>query len=98
MNAKRILADYAPMFVIWLLLVLWFGAMSDSFLSARTLTTIAGQVPTLAIIACGMTLVLIIAGIDLSVGSSMALSACVLCVALARWNCPLPVRHGYPEV
>jgi len=91
MNAKRILADYAPMFVIWILLVLWFGAMSDNFLSPRTLTTIAGQVPPLAIIACGMTFVLIIAGIDLSVGSAMALSACVLCTAIAKWNSPLPV-------
>jgi len=91
MNARRILADYAPMFIIWILLVLWFGAMSDNFLSRRTLTTIAGQVPPLAIIACGMTFVLIIAGIDLSVGSAMALCACVLCTALARWHCPLPV-------
>jgi ribose transport system permease protein len=91
MNARRILADYAPMFVIWLLLVLWFGAMSDNFLSPRTLITIAGQVPPLAIIACGMTFVLIIAGIDLSVGSAMALSACVLCSAIGKWNCPLPV-------
>lgn len=91
MKWKRFAADYAPMFVIWLLLVLLFGAMSDNFLTTRTLTTIAGQVPPLAIIACGMTLVLIIAGIDLSVGSVLALSGSVLCVSLARWELSLPV-------
>ncbi len=91
MNWKRMAADYAPLFVIWLLLVLLFGAMSDNFLTGRTLKTIAGQVPPLAIICTGMTLVLIIAGIDLSVGSVLALSGSVLCVALANWGCPLPL-------
>ena len=91
MNWKRIAADYMPMFGIWLLIVLLFGMTSDHFLTARTLTTIAGQVPPLGLICCGMTLVLIVAGIDLSVGSVLALSASLLCVALARWELPMSV-------
>ena len=91
MNAKRIALDYGPMFVIWLALVLVFGALSDNFLTLRTLSSIAGQVPPLAIICCGMTLVLIIAGIDLSVGSVLALSGSVLCVAIANWELPIAV-------
>jgi ribose transport system permease protein len=79
------------MFVIWLIVVLVFGATSENFLTPRTLSTIAGQVPPLAIMACGMTLVLIIGGIDLSVGSVLALSGAVLCVAVAHWNWPLPL-------
>ncbi len=50
MNWKRIAADYGPMLIIWLILVLLFGALSDNFLTARTLKAIAGQVPPLAII------------------------------------------------
>lgn len=91
LNWKRFASEYLPMLVIWLILVLLFGIMSDNFLTTRTLTTIAGQVPPLAMIACGMTLILIIAGIDLSVGSVLALSGSILCVALANWNLPLPL-------
>jgi len=41
------------------------------------------------VIAVGMTCVLIIAGIDLSVGSVLALSSAVLGVAMVRFNLPL---------
>ena len=85
---KSFIADYGPMLTIWVVLVLLFGAMSDNFLTTRTLTNIAGQVPPLAVIACGMTFVLIIAGIDLSVGSVLALSGSVLCVSMG--SMPLP--------
>ncbi|MEM7700127.1 MAG: ABC transporter permease, partial [Verrucomicrobiota bacterium] len=88
MNGKKLLADYAPMCVIWVLIVLLFGALSENFLTVGTLTTIAGQVPPLALICCGMTLVLIIGGIDLSVGSVLALGASILSVLLAK-GCPL---------
>lgn len=89
MNYKRWIADYAPMILIWLGLVLLFGILSDNFLTARTLATLASQIPPLAIIACGMTLVLIIAGIDLSVGSTLALASAMLGVALIDWELPL---------
>ncbi|MEM9478142.1 MAG: ABC transporter permease [Verrucomicrobiota bacterium] len=88
-NWKRLAADYGPMLAIWVVLVLLFGALSDNFLTTRTLANIAGQVPALAVIACGMTFVLIIAGIDLSVGSVLALSGSVLCVSMGVL--PLPV-------
>ncbi len=91
MNTKRFLTTYGPMFGIWILIVLLFGVLSDNFLTTRTFLTIAGQVPPLVIICCGMTLILIIGGIDLSVGSVLALSASLLCVALARWELALPV-------
>ena len=86
MSLKSTIAHYAPLIVIWALLIMLFGFMSDNFLSTRTLATLASQIPPLAIIACGMTLVLIIAGIDLSVGSVLALSGAMLGVALADWG------------
>ena len=42
----------------------------------------ANQVPDLTVIAVGMTFVLIIGGIDLSVGSVMALGSAMLGVAM----------------
>jgi ribose transport system permease protein len=46
-------------------------------------------VPDLLVIATGMTLVLIAGGIDLSVGSVLALSGVILGMAMADWGWPL---------
>lgn len=46
-----------------------------NFLKTENLLNIAGQIAIIAIIAIGMTMVIITAGIDLSVGSLLALSA-----------------------
>ena len=48
-----------------------------NFLKADNLLNVANQIAVIAIIAIGMTLVIITAGIDLSVGSLIALSAVV---------------------
>lgn len=53
------------------------------FLKPTNLTNVAGQSAVFAIIAVGMTMVIITAGIDLSVGSLVALAA-VTCALLAR--------------
>ncbi|MDY0168110.1 MAG: ABC transporter permease [Thermoguttaceae bacterium] len=83
------LADYVGMIVVLAALVALFSMMSDRFLTPRTFITIANQIPDLVAIAVGMTLVLVIAGIDLSVGSVLALGASVLGVAMTRWGWPL---------
>ena len=77
------------MLAIWIGLLLLFGVLSQSFLTARTLSTLANRIPTLAVVAAGMTLVLIIGGIDLSVGSVLGLSGAVLGVAMVNWRWPL---------
>jgi ribose transport system permease protein len=83
------LGEYAAMLGIWIGLVLLFGALSQNFLTARTFGTVANRIPTLAVVAAGMTLVLIIGGIDLSVGSVLGLSGSVLGVALVNWGWPM---------
>jgi len=54
-----------------------------NFLKSDNLLNIANQIAVIAIVAIGMTLVIITAGIDLSVGSLIALSA-VVCALLIR--------------
>lgn len=49
------------------------------FLNASNLINIASQIAVIALLAIGMTLVIITGGIDLSVGSLIALSAVVAC-------------------
>ncbi|MFT5134370.1 MAG: ribose transport system permease protein [Gammaproteobacteria bacterium] len=74
-----------------ILLVIFFGLVSDNFLSLATLTTILNQLPALTIVTVGMTLILIVGGIDLSVGSVLGLSAAVVGVAMLHWGLPLYV-------
>jgi ribose transport system permease protein len=83
------LGEYAAMLGIWVGLMLLFGVLSQNFLTARTLGTVANRIPTLAVVAAGMTLVLIIGGIDLSVGSVLGLAGSVLGVAMVNWQWPM---------
>lgn len=58
----------------------------STFLSASNLRNVADQIAVIAIIAIGMTMVIITAGIDLSVGSLVALSAVTAAWCIQRWG------------
>ena len=60
-----------------LLLILFFSVTSEFFLSPNNITNILTQVTINLILAVGMTFVILIGGIDLSVGSVMAFAAVV---------------------
>lgn len=58
----------------------------STFLSASNLRNVADQIAVIAIIAIGMTMVIITGGIDLSVGSLVALSAVTTAWLIQRWG------------
>jgi ribose transport system permease protein len=62
---------------------------SNVFLEPGNLTDILRQVSVTGIIAVAMTFVILTAGIDLSVGSILALSTSVVAIGLTRWSVPL---------
>ncbi len=66
-----------------------FGLVTDHFWSALTFRTLANQLPPLVVASAGLTLVLIAGGIDLSVGSVLALAAAVLGVLTVDQGLPL---------
>jgi ribose transport system permease protein len=74
--------EYVAMAAIWAGLALFFGLMSHNFLSARAFLALANRIPTLIVISTGMTLVLIVGGIDLSVGSIAGLCGALAGVAI----------------
>ncbi len=86
-----VVTDYLGMGLALVGLIIFFSLKADNFFTLTTFRTMANQVPDITIVAVGMTLVLIIAGIDLSVGSVMALAGAVLGLCLIRFNLPLPV-------
>ena len=69
-----------------LAMIILFSSLSDHFFSYDTLSTLANQIPDLMVLSVGMTFVLIIGGIDLSVGSVLALAASTVSVAILGWG------------
>ncbi len=86
---RRLLADYFGLLLALGLLVFVFSLATQYFFSADTFRTIANQIPAAMLMATGMTWVLIVAEIDLSVGSVLGLCGAVVGVALTRWGWPL---------
>jgi ribose transport system permease protein len=91
LNLPTFVTDYIGMALALALLLVIFGISAQNFFTLTTFRTIANQIPDITIVAVGMTFVLIIAGIDLSVGSVMALASAVLGLSLVKFNFPLPV-------
>ncbi|MFN7877518.1 MAG: ABC transporter permease [Pirellula sp.] len=82
---------YIGLIVALAALIVTFSLLSDSFLQRSTFVSIANQIPDLTFIAIGMTFVLIAKGIDLSVGSLMALGAASLGSLLVKQNVAFPI-------
>lgn len=84
------LGTYLGLLAVLAGMVALFSSLSEYFWSAETFITIANEIPALAVMAVGMTFVLIIAGIDLSVGSVMALAAATSAAAILQWGWTVP--------
>lgn len=70
------LADFAPLLTL-AAVTLVFALVAEDFLSLGTVTLVLKRGAVLAIVATGLTFVLLCAEIDLSVGTVALLSACV---------------------
>ncbi len=91
-HARRFVAsltDYVGMGLVVLFLCAYFGYYTDSFLTEATFRTIANQSADTILVAVGVTFVLVVGGIDLSVGSVIALGGAVLGVCLVDYGWPL---------
>jgi fructose transport system permease protein len=64
--------------LIILLAVISFGAIANNFMTASTLSLILKQVTVVGIVAIAQTIVILTAGIDLSVGAMVVISAMVM--------------------
>ena len=83
-----------PVLATFVLFVLMFGAGSvryDGFFSAQVLLNLLVDNAYLIVLAVGMTFVILTGGIDLSVGSVVALSGVLAAKLLSKGWCPVPV-------
>ncbi len=79
---NRTIKNYGGVLIALLVLIVLFSILSPHFLNSNNLLTVLSQVSIIAIMALGMTFVLLIGEIDLSVGSIAAISSLVLGMAL----------------
>ena len=80
-----------PLIVLVLSLALFGILLGGKFFSAFTLTLILQQVAIVGIVGAAQTLVILTAGIDLSVGAIMVLSSVVMGQFTFRYGIPAPI-------
>jgi ribose/xylose/arabinose/galactoside ABC-type transport system permease subunit len=83
-GSYRVLGTLVALGLIWL----FFAMKSEYFFTTENIFNIFLQASNVGIIAAGLTVVLITAEIDLSIGSLQALSGSVAAVVI--------IQHGYP--
>lgn len=74
--------------VALLALVLALSFATDNFLSSYNISVVVRQAAFVGLVALGQTLVLLVGGIDLSVGAGAGLSSVIGAIALTQWGVP----------
>jgi ribose transport system permease protein len=77
--------------VILIVIVLALSAMSPYFLTRENLVNVSRQAAYVGVIAVGMTVVILTGGIDLAVGSVLALTACIFAGSMVKSGWPSPL-------
>lgn len=68
-----------------------FPKTSAIFPTSRNIFNVLRQIAPNVFLACGMTMVIILGGIDLSVGMVIALSGCFAAGCVSRYGFPIPI-------
>src|SRR5947199_2552313 len=93
--SRRRLLDESGVLVVLVVVALVFGALvGPQFFRAANLELMARQTAIVCVVALGMTMVIVSGGIDLSVGSIVALSTVVVALLLRAGVSPLLAAIG----
>lgn len=76
------------------ILIIIFASSSDLFLTARNLRNVGLQASALATIAFGQMVVILTAGLDLSVGATVALVSVVTALVMVEYGMPAGIFAG----
>ncbi|XME04267.1 ABC transporter permease [Lachnospiraceae bacterium C1.1] len=71
-----------------------FPGTSQYFVTVKNLFNVLRQISTNLLLACGMTMVIILGGIDLSVGSIIALSGVLAAGCVSRYGMSIPAAFA----
>ncbi|HKL42778.1 MAG TPA: ABC transporter permease [Clostridia bacterium] len=89
----NLLRTYGLLLVFIILLIILL-IISPNFRNPRNIVNLLQQNAVIGIIACGMTLMMISGGFDLSVGSTAALSGMVAAALFLRFSIPVGIIGG----
>ena len=81
--------EWSTLIALFVTIIL-FSILRPSYLSTTNVATIITQSVTYGLMGIGMTCVIISGGIDLSVGSALALQACIAAL-MAKAGLPIPI-------
>jgi ribose transport system permease protein len=87
----RIIWQQYSVIVAFVILVGLASLVSEDFLTTTNLTNVLRQISVIGILSIGMTFVILLGGIDLSVGSVLALTGTVMMTLLVDFQLPIPV-------
>ena len=87
---KENLGNIIALVVLCIFLTLFPGT-SQSFPTLKNVFNVLRQISINLLLACGMTMVIILGGIDLSVGSTIALSGVLAAGCVSRYNMSIPL-------
>jgi len=88
-RGRSLLAESLGLLAALVVLIVVFSLRTEHFFSPTTFLAIANQIPAALLVAVGMTYVLIVGEIDLSVDSVLGLCSAVLGVAMTQGHWPL---------
>lgn len=86
-NLKKEIIDFLTQyrtFAILTLILIVASLLSDSFLRITNITNLARQISIIGVIGVGMTLVILTGGIDLSVGTNVAITGAIAATIIQR--------------
>ncbi len=99
-NAKNVLQqnirEYGMYIALFVIMIIFTITTGGTFLSSRNIVNLVNQTGYIAVLAVGMTLVIIIRHIDLSVGFLAGFMGAIAAIALVYWG--LPVYAVIPMV
>jgi len=81
-------------YMVLLVLLVTLTLLSPAFMTFKNITNVLGQASLLIIVSYGMTLAIITKGIDLSMGSVLALSSCVAASIIKSGNIMVGIFVG----
>jgi putative multiple sugar transport system permease protein len=92
-NLQRVLRqnirEYGMFIALFAIMVIFAITTKGTFISSRNLSNLLNQTGYIAVLAVGMTLVIVIRHIDLSVGFLAGFLGAVAAIALSRWGLPV---------
>ncbi len=90
-SLRENIREYGMFIALFIIMLVFTIATDGLFISSRNIVNLVNQTGYIAVLAVGMTLVIVIRHIDLSVGFLAGFLGAVAAIAMVSWNLPVAV-------